>query len=214
MLSSIDDETYRRRILTQLKRGAGRHSVARAVFHGQRGELRQRYREGQEDQLEALGLVVKAIVLWNTMYMDAALNQLRAEGWEVNSADVARLSPLIHKHINFQGRYSFTLSESVAQGGLRPLRDPYEQNDSRELPSFPFHCSTNPENSYQPTRQRERRMQGCKSPGHAQHFLSAYGPIAHHFRPRRHRLSAADYRQEMRRRVHTWQELTTLPTAA
>jgi putative transposase len=34
------------------------------------------------------------------------------------------------------------------------------------------------ENSHQPTRQRERRMQGFKSPGHAQRFLSAYGPIA------------------------------------
>ena len=129
MLAYIDDENYRRRILTQLNRGEGRHSVARAVFHGQRGELRQRYREGQEDQLGALGLVVNAIVLWNTIYLDAALNQLRAEGLEVNSADVARLSPLIHKHINFQGRYSFALSESVAQGGLRPLQDPYEQDD-------------------------------------------------------------------------------------
>ena len=85
MLSYIDDEHYRRRILTQLNRGEGRHSVARAVFHGQRGELRQRYREGQEDQLGALGLVVNAIVLWNTLYMEAALNQLRAEGLEVNS---------------------------------------------------------------------------------------------------------------------------------
>ncbi len=129
MLSYIDDENYRRRILTQLNRGEGRHSVARAVFHGQRGELRQRYREGQEDQLGALGLVVNAIVLWNTIYMEAALNQLRAEGQEVKSEDVARLSPLIYKHINFQGRYSFALSESVARGGLRPLRDPYEQDE-------------------------------------------------------------------------------------
>ena len=61
MLVYIDDETYRRRILTQLNRGEGRHSVARAVFHGQRGELRQRYREGQEDQLGALGLVVNVV---------------------------------------------------------------------------------------------------------------------------------------------------------
>jgi TnpA family transposase len=129
MLSYIDDEHYRRRILTQLNRGEGRHSVARAVFHGQRGELRQRYREGQEDQLGALGLVVNAIVLWNTLYMESALNQLRAEGMEVKPEDVARLSPLIHKHINFQGRYSFALSEAVAQGGLRPLRDPYAQDE-------------------------------------------------------------------------------------
>jgi TnpA family transposase len=128
MLSYIDDEQYRRRILTQLNRGEGRHSVARAVFHGQRGELRQRYREGQEDQLGALGLVVNAIVLWNTLYMEAALNQLRTEGFEVKAEDVARLSPLLYKHINFQGRYSFALSEAVAQGGLRPLRDPYDQD--------------------------------------------------------------------------------------
>jgi putative transposase len=46
------------------------------------------------------------------------------------------------------------------------------------------------ENSHQPTRQRERRMQGFKSPGHAQRFLAAYGPIAQHLRPRRHRFSA------------------------
>jgi hypothetical protein len=58
--------------------------------------------------------------------MEAALQRLRAEGRTVASADVARFSPLVHKHINFQGRYSFALSESVARGELRPLRDPYE----------------------------------------------------------------------------------------
>ena len=52
------------------------------------------------------------------------------------------------------------------------------------------------ENSHRPTRQREYHMQGFKSPGHAQRFLSAYGPIAQHFRPRRHVLAASDYRQE------------------
>jgi hypothetical protein len=41
-----------------------------------------------------LGLVVNAIILWNTIYMDAALDQLRAEGFDVRDEDVARLSPL------------------------------------------------------------------------------------------------------------------------
>ena len=45
-LNYIDDEDYRRRILTQLNRGEGRHAVARAICHGQRGEIRKRYREG------------------------------------------------------------------------------------------------------------------------------------------------------------------------
>src|SRR5256885_10350428 len=44
------------------------------------------------------------------------------------------------------------------------------------------------ENSHQATRQRERRIQRFKSPGQAQRFLAAYGPITQHSRPRRHRL--------------------------
>ena len=70
------------------------------------------------------------------------------------------------------------------------------------------------ENSHRPTRQREYRMQGFKSAGHAQRFLSAYGPIAQHFRPRRHLLSAPEYRQEMRQRFASWAEITGTERAA
>src|SRR6266478_2102177 len=55
------------------------------------------------------------------------------------------------------------------------------------------------ENSHQPTRERERRMRGFKSPGHAQRFLSVFGVIASFFRPGRHRLAAKNYREIMRR---------------
>jgi len=124
LLPYIDDEAYRRRILTQLNRHEERHKLAREVFHGRRGEVRQKYREGQEDQLSALGLVVNAIVLWNTLYMDAALNHLRQNGVEVRAEDIARLWPLGWEHINFLGRYSFALSEMVARGEMRPLQVP------------------------------------------------------------------------------------------
>lgn len=62
-LTYIDDESKRRRTLTQLNRGEDRRKLARAVFHGKRGELRQRYREGQDDQLGALGLALNIMVL-------------------------------------------------------------------------------------------------------------------------------------------------------
>ena len=123
-LTYIDDESKRRATLTQLNRGEGRHSLARAVFHGKRGELRQRYREGQEDQLGALGLVVNIIVLWNTLYMTAAVERLKQHGYPVQDEDLARLSPLIFEHINMLGRYSFAVPEEVARGELRPLRNP------------------------------------------------------------------------------------------
>jgi TnpA family transposase len=128
-LRFIDDKDMRRGTLTQLNRGEGRHSVARVVFSGKRGELRQRYREGQEDQLGALGLVVNMIVLWNTIYMEAVLEQFRKEGYPVNEEDKAHLSPLIHEHINTQGRHSFVMPEAVVKGELRPLRNPADDPD-------------------------------------------------------------------------------------
>ena len=134
LLTYIDDEAYRRRILTQLNRQEARHSLARALFHGRRGEVRQRYREGQEDQLSALGLVVNVLVLWNTIYINAALEHLRATGaMDVLDEDLVRLSPLEHRNINFLGQYSFALSETVARGQLRPLRDPGETYEAAAL---------------------------------------------------------------------------------
>lgn len=123
-LTYIDDKAMRRRTLVQLNRGEGRHGLSRIVFHGKRGELRQRYREGQEDQLGALGLVVNMIVLWNTIYIQAALEQLRAEEFPVMEADIPHLNPHIHEHINMLGRYSFAVPESVTRGELRALRNP------------------------------------------------------------------------------------------
>ncbi len=69
------------------------------------------------------------------------------------------------------------------------------------------------ENSHQPTRQRERTMRRFKSAGHAQRFLSAFGPIREHFCPRRHRLRAEDYRRERARRFQVWNEVTSLQMA-
>jgi hypothetical protein len=74
-----------------------------------------------EDQIGALGLVLNALVLFNTKYMDAAVQQLREDGFDIRDEDVARLSPFVRHHINVLGRYSFQLPE--LPGGLRSLRD-------------------------------------------------------------------------------------------
>lgn len=124
LLSYLDDEAYRRRILIQLNKGESRHSLARKVFYGNKGELRQRYREGQEEQLSALGLMVNAVILWNTMYMERALEDMRQRGMTILPEDVARLSPIVHEHVNVYGKYSFTLAEPIQQGAYHPLREP------------------------------------------------------------------------------------------
>jgi putative transposase len=70
------------------------------------------------------------------------------------------------------------------------------------------------ENSHQPTRARERAMRRFRSPGGAQRFLSAFFGISPHFRPRRHRLTAKEYRREMQTRFTAWNEITRTTTAA
>jgi putative transposase len=64
------------------------------------------------------------------------------------------------------------------------------------------------ENSHQPPRQQERQRRRFKSPGQAQRFLSAFEPITGHFRLRRHRMPAADYRAERTRRFASWNAVT------
>jgi len=84
----------------------------------------QAYRSGQEDQLGALGLVVNAIALFNTRYMDRAIGHVRDGDRAVDDHDLERLSPLVRQHIELHGRYSFSLPETVRTGELRPLPRP------------------------------------------------------------------------------------------
>ncbi|GAA3503475.1 IS6 family transposase [Streptomyces prasinosporus] len=68
------------------------------------------------------------------------------------------------------------------------------------MPSVEHRChkglNNRAENSHQPTRQREHAMKSFRSVGGAQRFLSAFSGISPHFRPRRHLMTASDYRAE------------------
>lgn len=80
-----------------------------------------------EDQLGALGLAWNAVVLFNSLYIDAAVKQLAAASFSVTDELLARLSQPQYDHINFLGRYAFTRS---AAPGLRPLRDPHTDDET------------------------------------------------------------------------------------
>lgn len=117
LLDYCNDQPFRRRILTQLNRGESRHGLARDVCHGHRGELRHRYRQGQEEQLGALGLIVNAIVLYNTIYTQRAIDHLTGQGVTIEDADLQRLSPLATDHITLTGRYRIALPEALRDHG-------------------------------------------------------------------------------------------------
>ncbi|MEU7749397.1 Tn3 family transposase [Nonomuraea sp. NPDC049158] len=69
-------------------------ALAGKIFHGKKGEPYQRYYKGMEDQLGALGLALNCVTLWNTFYMDRALERLRlrATRWPAKTLPGCRRS--------------------------------------------------------------------------------------------------------------------------
>ncbi|MFC7557317.1 IS6 family transposase [Pseudoroseomonas wenyumeiae] len=70
------------------------------------------------------------------------------------------------------------------------------------------------ENSHRPTRRRERQMQRFKSAEQAQRFLSAHSMIYGHFHPRRHLMTAGEYRRARTKAFRSWQQETCAQAAS
>jgi hypothetical protein len=69
-------------------------------------------------------------VLWNTVYIDAIIKTLTEDGFPLVDEAVVKLSPLLRKHINVHGTYTFT--PLILGGTLRPLREPRPDDEDEE----------------------------------------------------------------------------------
>src|SRR5919199_3402245 len=160
---------------------------------------------------------------WHLDEVFLTINGKRHDLWRAVDQDDNVLDILVQKRRNKQAAKKFfrkllkglqyvprvIITDKLKSYGAakREILPGVEHRQSRSLNN---RC----ENSHRPTRQREYRMQGFKSAEHAQRFLSAYGPLTQHFRPRRHLLSASAYRREMRQRFESWAAITGTEWAA
>jgi hypothetical protein len=104
-----------------LNKGEARNSLSRAVFLNRLGEIRDRSFENQRYRASGLNLIVTAITLWNTVYLERALAALRADR-SIENDLVAHLSPLSWEQIHLTGDYVWHANKRVAKGRFRPLR--------------------------------------------------------------------------------------------
>ena len=120
-LDWIDDPELRRTTGQELNKGEARNSLARAVFLHRLGEIRDRTYENQQHRASGLNLVVTAIILWNTRYLERAVVTLRQAAVDVPDELLAHLSPLGWEHVNLTGDYVWGGQHSVSEntGGLR-----------------------------------------------------------------------------------------------
>ena len=122
LLEYFRDEALRRRILIGLNKGEALHALARQLFFGRLGELRDRALEDQIHRASCLHLLIAAIAAWNTIYLTEAFATLRRQGEEISETAVAHIAPLGWEHINLIGKYQFAPQPGRSLENLRPLR--------------------------------------------------------------------------------------------
>jgi TnpA family transposase len=121
-LDWISDPALRRRTNAGLNKGEARNALARAVFFHRLGEIRDRTFENQRYRASGLNLAVAAIILWNTVYLGRAVDELRSRGEIIPDEHLAHIAPLGWEHIAFNGDYVWpTEPLGIA---FRPLRNP------------------------------------------------------------------------------------------
>jgi TnpA family transposase len=121
-LEWLQDPELRRRVNVGLNKGEARNALAKAVFFNRLGEVRDRSYEDQRYRASGLNLVVAAIILWNTAYLERAVGELRRQGLEIADDALQHLSPLGWEHIALTGEYRWQLKETSSLQTLRPLR--------------------------------------------------------------------------------------------
>jgi hypothetical protein len=81
------------------------------------GRVTRAYLDDMEDQLSALRLVLNLTVLWNSVYLDRALDALRDQDYPAREQDAARLSAFMRKHMRLEGHYSSICPTSATGTG-------------------------------------------------------------------------------------------------
>jgi len=109
ILRYAEDLDLRKRIGRQLNKGEELGALKDFLFFANDGNVRKHQPEEQTDQALCRSLLVDAVILWNTVHYQGALDKLRAVGYPVNDEDLAHLSPTRYAHVNPYGRYRFDL---------------------------------------------------------------------------------------------------------
>jgi Tn3 transposase DDE domain len=87
------------------------------------GEISDCSFENQCYRASGLNLVIAAIALWNTVYLERAIVAPQRRP-QVDDALLTHLSPLGWEHINLTGDYIWHADKRVAAGRFRPIRLP------------------------------------------------------------------------------------------
>ncbi len=78
--------------------------------------------ENQRYRASGLTLLTAAITLWNTVYIERAIESLKRKKLPINGQLLSHLSSLGWEHINLNGNYVWRNNLKLGTGKYRPLR--------------------------------------------------------------------------------------------
>jgi len=122
LLDWLLDPALRQRVTAGLNKGEAKNTLARAVCFNRLGEIRDKTYELQRHRASGLNLVVAAIILWNTVYLERAVRFLKEQGRPLDEGLLRHVAPVHWNHINLTGDYIWRQNRRVEKGGFRPMR--------------------------------------------------------------------------------------------
>ncbi|MFD1559455.1 IS6 family transposase [Paraburkholderia silviterrae] len=165
----------------------------------------------------------------STWHLDEVFVKLRGESyvlWRAVDECGAELDVLLQKHRDKAAAKRFfkhvlrsnPMPRKIVTDQLRSY--PAAKADIAELAGVKHvfvkaaaRVNNRAENSHQPTRRRERAMNGFRDPLRTQVFLSSFGPIRQHFALSRHRMTAQSHRTKLKARLAAWNRWTVSDAA-
>lgn len=124
ILRWYEDVHIRRRVSRQLNKGEAIHSLRTHLCYANQGKIQGQPDEQLSHQVGCLNLVTNIIILWNTIYMNKVVEQLKKENYSIEDEELKYIWPTRFQHINVYGRYQFNIDEIKKNGKLRKLRQP------------------------------------------------------------------------------------------
>jgi TnpA family transposase len=120
--------TLRQKINAQLNKGEQLHNLRLYLWFGGDGIIRKKQEKEQQVTARSLNLITNIVLVWNTIYIQQIIKQLRDEGSHIDEDDLRRISPAPFEHINRLGKYDFKDEIRLENNGFRALRIPGEEN--------------------------------------------------------------------------------------
>jgi len=117
LLRWISDISLRSCVTAGTNSVEGYHALTKWLQFGVEGVIQENDPDEQQKRVRYLGLLASALIFWNVVEISRAIEELVSQGYPVNKADLAYLSPYMTRHVKRFGDY--TIHTDLAPGPIR-----------------------------------------------------------------------------------------------